>query len=399
MDNEFIVCQICGKKMSQLGRHLKMKHDMTGYDYKQLFPNALLMSAVRRAKNTNKSISPNNIEFWLRKGLTETDALIKLMEHKRKVSINSKTKSPFSTEYWVEKGLSIEESKEKIRSNNVRDLQYFISMYGDIAGLEKYNLMIMKRSYSNSKKKLLDSGKSTFEVNELAKIRWNQTSLNSFVLRYGLEYGTIKYNNYCLNQRIKSKRHISYWLNQGLDISEAKLALHKFQSRSIMYWVDKFGEVLGTKKYDAWVALVKSKMNISGVSKSSQVFFKSFFEKINGASNVCYFEYNQREFKIVSSSGNNLFLDCYFEYNGKKFGIEYNGDYWHANPKIYQSDSLISYPSKKRYASDVWAKDEYKNNEFKKQDIHIFYVWENDVYLDLEKEICKIIYEIEKGNL
>lgn len=57
-----------------------------------------------------------------------------------------------------------------------------------------------------------------------------------------------------------------------------------------------------------------------------------------------------------------------------KIGIEFNGDFFHANPKKYKPDDKIFYTS----ASDIWKRDADKNKQLKELGIRILYVWESD---------------------
>ena len=73
------------------------------------------------------------------------------------------------------------------------------------------------------------------------------------------------------------------------------------------------------------------------------------------------------------------FVDFFIKDIGKV--IEFNGDYWHANPTKYNSNSEIIYPNNiKKLASDIWEEDAYKLDLIKTHlDIKdILVVWESD---------------------
>lgn len=59
--------------------------------------------------------------------------------------------------------------------------------------------------------------------------------------------------------------------------------------------------------------------------------------------------------------------------------IEVNGDYWHANPKFYNSDDKINYPGGKRLAKEVWDKDMLKKENAEKYEYILIYLWESDI--------------------
>lgn len=65
-------------------------------------------------------------------------------------------------------------------------------------------------------------------------------------------------------------------------------------------------------------------------------------------------------------------LDCYIP--SRNLGIEFNGDYFHANPKFYSANDKI----KNKTASHVWNKDRKKMNYFKSIGIKIIVIWEHD---------------------
>ena len=59
--------------------------------------------------------------------------------------------------------------------------------------------------------------------------------------------------------------------------------------------------------------------------------------------------------------------------------IEYNGDYWHANPHKYQSGSYLNIQRKGSVlVNDIWKKDEIKINSAKLMGYNVFLLWESD---------------------
>lgn len=90
-------------------------------------------------------------------------------------------------------------------------------------------------------------------------------------------------------------------------------------------------------------------------------------------------------------------LDIYFP--ELRIGIEYNGDYWHANPEFYKKDDIIIYKT----AAEIWEKDELKKQLCKDKDINLITIWEND-WKNKEKETKKKLLDdikeiIEKKDL
>jgi len=59
-----------------------------------------------------------------------------------------------------------------------------------------------------------------------------------------------------------------------------------------------------------------------------------------------------------------------------KIGFEFNGDYWHMNPKIYEKD--IYNESVKRFAYEIWERDYNKICMAKEKGIMVYTIWESE---------------------
>lgn len=56
--------------------------------------------------------------------------------------------------------------------------------------------------------------------------------------------------------------------------------------------------------------------------------------------------------------------------------IEYNGDYWHCNPKKYSQDYV--HPHKKKSAKEIWGEDKVRIDNLKKLGYNLEVIWESD---------------------
>lgn len=84
-----------------------------------------------------------------------------------------------------------------------------------------------------------------------------------------------------------------------------------------------------------------------------------------------------------------------------KRAIEFQGDFWHANPKIYNS-SWIN-PISKKSAYDIWKRDSKKCLYMKNLGYDILQIWHSDFSKNGESviEICKkfLNREVDNGNV
>jgi len=64
-----------------------------------------------------------------------------------------------------------------------------------------------------------------------------------------------------------------------------------------------------------------------------------------------------------------------------KLLIEVNGDYWHANPKLYKENDILNYKKiGTRTAQDVWNKDKFKKELAEKKGYSVVYIWESEIH-------------------
>lgn len=59
--------------------------------------------------------------------------------------------------------------------------------------------------------------------------------------------------------------------------------------------------------------------------------------------------------------------------------IEFNGDYWHANPDMYKPEDVLNYPSGTTTAADRWKKDEHKKAVAENRKYDIIVIWESEL--------------------
>lgn len=67
----------------------------------------------------------------------------------------------------------------------------------------------------------------------------------------------------------------------------------------------------------------------------------------------------------------------------RRIAIEFNGDYWHMNPKLYSESDYNS--NIRMTAKQKWEYDELKINECQKMGIELIVVWEHDWVHDKEQ--------------
>lgn len=162
---------------------------------------------------------------------------------------------------------------------------------------------------------------------------------------------------------------INYWLSKfDGDEKKAKQALKKRQSNGLTKMKELYGEEDGYKK---WIdrnikwqnSLIKSGLH-SGVSQTSKNLFDAIYQYIPDIL------YGDNETTIRASKVYRV--DCYRKKNRKI--IEFFGDFWHANPKIFEDSKVIH----NRTAKEIRAKDEKKLIDLRNADFDVMVIWEKD---------------------
>jgi very-short-patch-repair endonuclease len=168
-------------------------------------------------------------------------------------------------------------------------------------------------------------------------------TLDYFVDKYGSEIGEDKYNK--LNQK-------------------KRLIIENF--------IIKYGEEDGFNRYEKYINEKKPYF-----SKISQELFFSIDK------GDAYFASKNKEFGLRDK--NNYYFYDFVDVKRKKV-IEFNGDDFHANPNIYESEEI---PLKfiNKTASEIWNFDKNKLNKIIDKGYQVLIIWESDYKKNKNKVI------------
>ena len=132
---------------------------------------------------------------------------------------------------------------------------------------------------------------------------------------------------------------------------------------------------------------------VFGNSSKIEIFFSNFLQQKG-------FDY-ETQFRIFKNSDKNGRKHYFFyDYRIKDTNIliEFQGDYWHANPDLYKSTDLIKYPQGEVFAEDVWKKDKEKYLAAKNKGMLLIYVWESEFLgLDFENIFFEKLKEVKEN--
>lgn len=180
---------------------------------------------------------------------------------------------------------------------------------------------------------------------------------------------------------------IEYWLAKGYTEVEARKKLSERQTTfSKEICIKKYGEDEGLRIWQSR----QDKWNITMDSKSDEE--KKRINRLKAFSSGCISKAEKELCDILNlSSQLCISSDVGYVYDmhvGNKI-IEYNGDYWHCNPLIYESEFFNK--SIKMTAGEKWRKDDKKIKYAESQGYDVLVVWETDYNKDKEKVIQKCL--------
>jgi hypothetical protein len=342
-------------------------------------------------KNNVKQIKERNVDYWLIRGWCLEEALLKIKEiNKNRKPL--KNNSQLSIGYWTSRGYDIEFAKNKI---------------------------------SNIQKSRIKKSVKTRKENP------NYIPLVSpFTKEYWIKKGISNNEEILLKINSQRKNNILYWLNKGFEKDESIKKVSEYQSKiskgvrrgpdclptQLDYWIKK-----GYNKEEAKIKLSERQKTFTlekcvekyGLEKGTEIYNKrqkDWIKKLfnedtclaTGRSMLCD-EFIDELILLISDSGitnnflygkNEKFIYDHYAKKANRYDltynkkiIEFNGDFWHANPSIFESNEI--HKIKKIKCSEIWNQDARKLNLAKNYGYDILVIWDSNYINDKEGTLKK----------
>ena len=253
--------------------------------------------------------------------------------------------SPFQIETYLKKGFSLKEAETQIRKYRPVHQEYWIERgYSPEESIEK-----VKEHQRSSSQKRQDDAKMHPE----------------------------KYEGILPNQK-------EYWLKQGYSKKEA---IEKVRERQSTFTLDKciakYGEKRGieiwNERQSKWQKTLHKNFHKFGDGRSSQSKWAS--DMIDEICKTLDIQKYKKEKYITNRYTKKSYS---YDFCYEKKIIEFNGDYWHCNPKFWKPDMFND--TLKMKAEEKWKFDEEKRKTAELYKYKVLTIWENE-YLE-NKELC-----------
>jgi len=206
---------------------------------------------------------------------------------------------------------------------------------------------------------------------------------------------------------IENNSHITkldYFTSRGYTEDEARDLLSQRQSTfSLEKCVEKYGREKGVQiwreRQEKWLATLdakteeekqeinKKKLYKNGMQSKME---KKLFTMLKEVSSLDL----TPQLILKRNDGSNKHY-CYDIAFGNRI-IEFNGDFWHANPKFYGAEDLIKHPKKPMVAKDIWARDKAKIEFAKSQGFDLIVVWESEFNESNQKTLDRCVEFLNK---
>jgi very-short-patch-repair endonuclease len=290
-------------------------------------------TSKRKATEYAKEIFKNKKSpFELEFWLNKVDPKTNKKYTKKNAEYKRKSQIPINTEYWLEKGFSKEESEIKAKIQ-----KQFNNEKGAKIQSSKSKLYLKKRS-TRCKEYWIERGFS--EEDAIQKISKQQCTFSKEI---------------CIKK---------YGYEKGLEVWKIRQ--------------DKWQKTLNDKPQKEKDRINRAKISNTGhISKNEKEILK-------------HLESILPQIEIQKVIGNYV---C--DFANKQNIVEYYGDYWHCNPKIY--DKQFFNKPKNKFAYEIHEYDNNRKQFLEKSGYKVKIVWENDYKKDPKILILEILQFLQTG--
>ena len=284
-------------------------------------------------------------------------------------------------ETWVERTLRLSDIPPSITRERC------LLQYGDIEGNKRWKEYCDRQSYTNTKEfKRKEYGWTDEDFDNFNKSRAVTKEL--CIKRHGKEEGLKIWNNYCEKQSYTNSLEYfieKYGIKEG---KEKYLIYNKRKGITLENFILKY-EDDGFEKY------IKFKENTPNnfYSEMSQELFRNIEKNVKINSNIYYASKNKEFGKYNTDLKQYTYFD--FVIPEYKICIEFNGNVFYANPKMFTENDCPNPWKKELTAREIWEFDKKKNNFIKNLGFDVIIVWEEDYVNDKDTITNNVISYIK----
>ena len=269
---------------------------------------------------------------------------------------------------------------DELAKSTAVTLKNLVKKYGEEDGNTRWQQYKDKQAISNSfeyKKEKFGWNKEQFDSYNSSRAQ----TLKKMIERHGEIAGSEKWEQYCIQQGYTNTKQ--YFVKKYGELQGIKKYLEINNKKSMPHNPALLSDHLGISKEEATQLIIKR--NIFFTSKLEKEFTNMLIQEIGELEHTSF----NKPFGKWS-----VLLNTYVVYDIKHKNciIEFNGDYWHANPTIYAKTAII----RGNNAVDIWHRDMLKLKTVKDLGFSVITIWEQDFLLNKQETINKVVKWILK---
>lgn len=249
--------------------------------------------------------------------------------------------------------------------------------YGAEEGARRWREYCDRQAFTNS----LEYKKSKYGMTEEDFDNYNASraiTKRNLITKYGETEGLVRWESY--RKRQSYTKSFEYQVELHGDNAEEEWSrICSSKALTLDNFIKRYGDDGKAKYLETW----------SKIRQPSSKAEQAFIGRVESLLTEEEALHSYKQYHIMGSNGSK-----FYDFVNTKLGIcvEYNGNFWHANPRLYGKDDYL-YAGKN--ASDVWEDDIHKlSNAIKHPKISkVFIVWEGEeerMILEIQRAIEEI---------
>lgn len=276
---------------------------------------------------------------------------------------------------------------ESVKSSCAPSLESMVRKHGDALGKQKYKEYCKKLSYKNSLEAFINKGKTKRDWEDYNSSR--AITKKNLIKKYGEKDGLKRWDSYKNKQRRAGNTLDWFQEKYGDEVGAAKFAeVCKSKGITLENLSKKYGVEEGFIRYNKFLEDTKCNfVSLSGVQfvKDIVEFLPEHYIFHDGTFSKEFCIYDEKPYLFDFTITHPI-----------KIIVEFNGDYWHANPKKYKHDELVSLRGGKIAAHKIWERDQHKITIANKRGFQVLTIWESDYISDRHTTIKRVLEWILK---
>lgn len=351
-----LICQMCGFRSNQLGRHITAKHKITTSEYKSRFPDArigrLTGAQIDKMANTKKSKETKHKQYLREKQYRENELRDAGFESIKCKMCDFESMSSIISHVTNKHKLSMSEYREMFVGAVVQ--RWAPSQKSKMSEImsqdDKVQKLLAVRSYPSEVKHWLRKGYTEEEARDIISKRQTQAAL--------------KQNNPATKRR-QRERTSGHSNPMSLKSIAARHGVDEEKARKLTPCYGRRGQkhpMFG--KHHTQESLEKISKNASRHVSQKSNAERDMYE------NLISMGYD------VSRNIGISRYNCDIVFNSLPLVIEYFGDFWHCNPSKWDAQQLN--PRTKMTAEERWKLDRHKIECLESLGYRVLVVWESD---------------------